>query len=82
MKYAPLRNHIGGTFVEPGGEQQDVVSPLDGSLLSRVPLSGAVEVEAAAEAGPASVRRLERPHDQGAGRRVLRLSCAAGAARR
>lgn len=50
MKYLPIKNYIGGRFVECAGEHADVVSPLDGSLLSRVPLSTSAEVDAAVQA--------------------------------
>jgi malonate-semialdehyde dehydrogenase (acetylating)/methylmalonate-semialdehyde dehydrogenase len=50
MKYPAVRNYIGGRFVDFGGEHGEVVSPLDGALLSRVPLSTAAEVDAAARA--------------------------------
>jgi malonate-semialdehyde dehydrogenase (acetylating)/methylmalonate-semialdehyde dehydrogenase len=43
-------NFVGGEFVEHAGEYADVVSPIDGSLLSRVPLSTAGEVAAAVQA--------------------------------
>jgi malonate-semialdehyde dehydrogenase (acetylating)/methylmalonate-semialdehyde dehydrogenase len=49
-KYPTIRNYIGGRFV--AGERQllDVLNPSDGSLLSRVPLSGAAELDAAVRA--------------------------------
>jgi malonate-semialdehyde dehydrogenase (acetylating)/methylmalonate-semialdehyde dehydrogenase len=47
MKYLALGNRIGGRQVAFEGEHLDVVSPVDGSLLSHVPLSQANEVEAA-----------------------------------
>lgn len=50
MKYPPVQNFIGGRFVAFDGEHQDVVSPLDGSVLSQVPLSSAAEVEQAVAA--------------------------------
>jgi malonate-semialdehyde dehydrogenase (acetylating)/methylmalonate-semialdehyde dehydrogenase len=39
MKYPPVRNFVGGRFLPFEGEHLDVISPLDGSHLSRVPLS-------------------------------------------
>jgi malonate-semialdehyde dehydrogenase (acetylating)/methylmalonate-semialdehyde dehydrogenase len=51
MKHPIVQNYIGGRFVDFAGEHADVVSPLDGRLLSRVPLSTATEVEAAVQAG-------------------------------
>src|SRR5437763_6960366 len=50
-KYPPVRNYIGGTFVD--GETYnhlDVTNPADGSVISRVPLSPATEVDRAVQA--------------------------------
>jgi malonate-semialdehyde dehydrogenase (acetylating)/methylmalonate-semialdehyde dehydrogenase len=47
MKYPLIHNFVGGRPLESPGEHADVVSPLDGTLLSRVPLSGPQEVDAA-----------------------------------
>jgi len=44
MKYAPVQNFLSGKFTPFAGEHAEVVSPLDGVLLSRVPLSGTKEV--------------------------------------
>jgi len=49
MALPPVRNFIGGEFVEFPGEQADVVSPLDGSALSQVPLSTTAEVDLAVQ---------------------------------
>ena len=50
-KYPDVRNYIGGAFVDSNGhEHLDVTNPADGSVISRVPLSGAAEVERAVEA--------------------------------
>jgi malonate-semialdehyde dehydrogenase (acetylating)/methylmalonate-semialdehyde dehydrogenase len=46
-KYPTVRNFIGGRFTPPPPELLDVLNPSDGSLLSRVPLSGAAEVDSA-----------------------------------
>ena len=46
-KYAAVRNFIGGRFTPSSAQQLDVVNPSDGSLLSRVPLSEAAEVDSA-----------------------------------
>lgn len=48
-KYPDVQNYIGGRFVSPDTEMLDVVNPADGSLLSRVPLSRASDVDAAVE---------------------------------
>lgn len=50
MKYPALKNFIGGRTVDHNGSTLEVVSPLDGSLLSTVPLSGADEVRSAVAA--------------------------------
>ena len=47
MKFPPVRNFIGGEFVESSVEHAELRSPLDGSLLTSVPLSTAAEVDAA-----------------------------------
>lgn len=50
MKYPTVQNFVDGQFVPCEGEHADVISPLDGATLSRVPLSGAAHVAAAVEA--------------------------------
>ena len=50
MKYPAARNFIAGQLEPFDGEHADVVSPLDGSLLSRVPLSTVRELDAAVTA--------------------------------
>jgi malonate-semialdehyde dehydrogenase (acetylating)/methylmalonate-semialdehyde dehydrogenase len=50
-KYPPVRNYIGGQFVEGNGNNWlDVTNPADGSVLSRVPLSPSAEVDRAVQA--------------------------------
>src|SRR4051812_29987629 len=50
-KYPNVRNYIGGTFVDGNGAQYlDVTNPADGSVISRVPLSPAGDVDRAAQA--------------------------------
>jgi malonate-semialdehyde dehydrogenase (acetylating)/methylmalonate-semialdehyde dehydrogenase len=50
-KYPDVRNYIGGSFVDSEAEQHlDVTNPADGSVISRVPLSGMTEVDRAVEA--------------------------------
>jgi malonate-semialdehyde dehydrogenase (acetylating) / methylmalonate-semialdehyde dehydrogenase len=48
-KYPTVRNYVGGRFAE-GGSGLDVINPSDGTLLSRVPLSSAADVDAAVQA--------------------------------
>ncbi|HUG70768.1 MAG TPA: CoA-acylating methylmalonate-semialdehyde dehydrogenase [Pirellulaceae bacterium] len=47
MKYESLTNRIGGQHVPFAGQYLDVISPVDGTPLSRVPLSTAAEVDRA-----------------------------------
>ncbi len=55
MKYASVRDYINGTFYNvDNSEQLDVISPLDGSLLSRVPLSTAQQLDEAVTAAAAA----------------------------
>ena len=62
MKYPPLKNYINGKQVAASSQKTlEVVSPIDGSLLSTVPLSTAKDlndaVQAAQEACPEWSRR-------------------------
>src|SRR6266571_6058199 len=47
MKYGPLQNYVGGTFVAADLPLLDVYNPSSGTVISRVPLSAAREVDAA-----------------------------------
>jgi malonate-semialdehyde dehydrogenase (acetylating) / methylmalonate-semialdehyde dehydrogenase len=50
MKYAKVKNYYDGSFHESASsESLDVVSPIDGNLLSKVPLSTTEELNAAVE---------------------------------
>ena len=50
-KHPDVRNYIAGNFVDGNGAQYlDVTNPADGSVISRVPLSPASEVDRAAQA--------------------------------
>jgi malonate-semialdehyde dehydrogenase (acetylating)/methylmalonate-semialdehyde dehydrogenase len=50
-KYPDVRNYIGGTFVDSSDRKTlDVTNPADGSVISRVPLSGMTEVDRAVDA--------------------------------
>ena len=49
-KYPVVRNYIAGQFTSSSGQLLDVLNPGDGSLLSRVPLSGEPEVAIAVQA--------------------------------
>ena len=51
MKYAPLTNYIGGKDLHSTSKHTlDVLSPIDGSLLSTVPLSNADDLDFAVAA--------------------------------
>src|SRR5689334_23071046 len=51
-----LRNYVGGAWVESGsGELLDVTEPASGTILARVPLSGAADLDAAVEAARAAL---------------------------
>jgi malonate-semialdehyde dehydrogenase (acetylating) / methylmalonate-semialdehyde dehydrogenase len=55
MKYSRIRNYYGGQFVESStSDWLDVTSPLDGSLLSQVPMSTTSELDAAVLSAKAS----------------------------
>jgi malonate-semialdehyde dehydrogenase (acetylating) / methylmalonate-semialdehyde dehydrogenase len=50
-KYAALTNYIGGKNIESSSNRSlDVLSPIDGNLLSTVPMSNADDLDAAVEA--------------------------------
>src|ERR1035438_3440579 len=51
MKYAPVQNYINGQFVASQSDRKlNVVSPLDGSWLSTVPMSSGEELDSAVKA--------------------------------
>ncbi len=55
MKYAPVQNYINGTFVNSGSQRTlDVISPLDGNQLSKVPMSTAKDLDTAVKAAKAA----------------------------
>jgi len=50
MKYPPIQNYIAGNFVTPSTDTaMQVISPLDGNLLSTVPISGKNDLDHAVE---------------------------------
>src|SRR5579885_453758 len=50
-KYPDVRNYIGGSFVDGNGSKYlDVTNPADGTVISRVPLSPASEIDRAVQA--------------------------------
>ena len=55
MKYSPIQNFIGGKFADPQTDRKlDVVSPIDGTLLSTVPMSTAKDLDNAVKAAKAA----------------------------
>jgi malonate-semialdehyde dehydrogenase (acetylating)/methylmalonate-semialdehyde dehydrogenase len=55
MKYGRVRNYYGGQFVESStSDWLDVISPIDGTLLSQVPMSTNGELDAAVESAKAA----------------------------
>lgn len=50
LKYPDIKNYVGGQYVSNGNGSIDIVSPLDGKVISRAPLSGMNEVDAAVNA--------------------------------
>ena len=55
MKYSPVQNYINGKFVDAVSDRTlDVVSPLDGNLLSKVPMSTAKDLDNAVKAAKAA----------------------------
>src|SRR4051794_5472487 len=55
MKYDPVLNYISGQFIEASGTaKMDVISPLDGTLLSTVPMSDKTDLNKAVLAAKAA----------------------------
>ncbi|WP_234462515.1 CoA-acylating methylmalonate-semialdehyde dehydrogenase [Adhaeribacter terrigena] len=50
MLYPEVRNYVAGNFINSSAETLEIISPLDGSLLSTVPLSGETELNEAVKA--------------------------------
>src|SRR6476661_8670257 len=51
MKYSPVANFIGGSFVAPASKRtMEVISPVDGSPLSTVPMSAREDLDKAVSA--------------------------------
>lgn len=57
MKYGKVRNYYDGQFVDSSANDWlDVTSPLDGSLLSQLPMSTSAELDAAVESASAAFK--------------------------
>ena len=55
MKYPPVQNYINGKFVSASSERKlNIVSPVDGNLLSTVPMSTAKYLDAAVKSAKAA----------------------------
>src|SRR6186997_998299 len=55
MKYSPVQNYINGKFVDATSDRTlDVISPLDGNLLSKVPMSTSKDLDNAVKAAKAA----------------------------
>jgi malonate-semialdehyde dehydrogenase (acetylating)/methylmalonate-semialdehyde dehydrogenase len=61
MLYSPVRNFINGKFVESGSKKNlDVISPVDGTKLSTVPLSNTTDLNNAVNAANAAFAAWSR----------------------
>jgi malonate-semialdehyde dehydrogenase (acetylating)/methylmalonate-semialdehyde dehydrogenase len=61
MKYSPLKNYINGQFVEPSvSKTMDVISPLDGTLLTTVPMSSNKDLSDAVDAARAAFHKWSK----------------------
>jgi malonate-semialdehyde dehydrogenase (acetylating) / methylmalonate-semialdehyde dehydrogenase len=55
MKYAPVQNYINGKMVDATSTRKmEVISPIDGTLLSMVPMSAAKDLDTAVKAAKAA----------------------------
>ena len=61
MKYSPVQNYINGKFVDASSLRAlDVISPIDGNLLSKVPMSTAKDLNEAVNAANAAFHKWSR----------------------
>ena len=61
MKYGATQNFINGKFVNAGsGRKMEVISPVDGTLLSTVPMSTSKDLDDAVKAAHAAFSLLEQ----------------------
>ena len=54
VKYPDVKNYINGQFEVNGEQMMDVFSPIDGEIISHVPLSGFATLDKAVEAAKAA----------------------------
>ncbi len=55
-KYPEVKNFVNGQFIDSGQQYIDVFSPIDGTIISKVPLSGMAQVDQAVQAGKAAFK--------------------------
>jgi len=55
MKYQPVANYVSDTLIKGSSGSLDVISPIDGSILSQVFLSSAADVDNAVQAAKAAL---------------------------
>ena len=61
MKYPPVQNYINGKFVDASSLRSlDVISPLDGTLLSKVPMSTAKDLDEGVKSAKAAFSTWSR----------------------
>lgn len=61
MKYSPVKNYINGQFVKATTSKTlDVISPIDGNLLSTVPMSSTADLDKAVQAANAAFATWSR----------------------
>ena len=61
MKYEPVRNFIDGTFQNASSKKYlEIISPLDGNKLSKVPMSSSKDLDDAVYAGKKAFQLLEQ----------------------
>jgi malonate-semialdehyde dehydrogenase (acetylating) / methylmalonate-semialdehyde dehydrogenase len=58
MKYSPVKNFINGEFIDAStAKNMQVVSPVDGTLLSTVPMSTAADLDAAVQSAKSAFKK-------------------------
>lgn len=61
MKYSPVQNYINGKFVDASSLRTlDIISPIDGNLLSKVPMSTANDLDEAVKAAKSAFQKWSR----------------------
>ena len=79
MKYGKVQNYYNGEFVDSkAGDWLDVTSPLDGNLLSQVPMSTTEELDDAVKSAKDAARRLGQNADQRTRSGIFQISSTFG----